>query len=296
MERRRKRRRNFYFRAHKHAQKQKKQKKRKQTVSNSNLNEHSAITLFHGDCMEELKKIPDGTVDMVLCDPPYGITRNKWDVKLDIESVWTQLRRITKKDSPMIFTTSEPYSSELVCSNLKEYKYSWIWEKNVSSGHLNANKRPLKKHEKIDVFYRKQCVYNKQFTYSNPYKRGRFKRNTAGNCYGHQEITTAINNTDGKRFPSSILRFNRVSNKDREHPTQKPLSLLHYLIKTYTNEDDVILDFTMGSGSTGVAAKQLKRSFIGIEIEKENFDIAKERIAQASDRDKIDSTPLDVLS
>ena len=234
-----------------------------------------------GDCLELMKTIPDGGVDMVLTDPPYGTTVCKWDTVIDLESMWAELKRIVKPTGAIVMTASQPFTSVLVTSNLKMFKYDWTWRKPKGTGHLNAKKMPMKDKEDVVVFYASPCTYNPQFTSGTPYK------NKAGNpskstsmtdSYGN--YTNFRNDNEGRRYPKQVLDF-PVVERGTLHPTQKPVALMEYLIQTYTNEGDTVLDFTMGSGTTGVAAKNLGRSFIGIELDPEYFQIAKDRIESA---------------
>jgi DNA modification methylase len=230
------------------------------------------IELIHGDCLEEMKKIPDGSVDLVLTDPPYGTTQNKWDTIIDLKQMWTELHRITKDNGAIVLTSQQPFSSILVTSNIKNFKYTWTWVKEAGTGFLNAKKYPLKDNEDVLVFCKKPHVYNPQMREGKPYtiKQG----NTKSSNYGTQ--TGAVTVSNGDRYPLTTIRFSR--DKDKQHPTQKPVALMEYLIKTYTNEGETVLDFTMGSGTTGVACRNLNRNFIGIELDETYYNIAKERI------------------
>ncbi|AUR96531.1 DNA methylase [Vibrio phage 1.226.O._10N.261.48.E5] len=232
------------------------------------------IELINGDCLEEMKNIPDGSVDMILTDPPYGTTACKWDSIIPLEPMWEQLKRIVKPNGAIAMTASQPFTSVLISSNLKMFKDCLVWKKNVASNFLNANRVHLKRHEDVCVFYSKQPTYNKQYGKGEAYTIKRNGKDDSGDCYGKVNKRTDTKN-EGKRNPISILEFNRETGR---HPTQKPVALMEYLIKTYTNEGETILDFTMGSGTTGVACKNLNRSFIGIELDKGYFDIAMERI------------------
>lgn len=233
------------------------------------------MNLLHGDCLKLIKDIPDNSIDMVLTDPPYGTTACKWDTVIPFEPMWKQLKRITKDNGAICLFGSEPFSSHLRLSNLKMYKYDWVWQKNKPSGHLNAKKRPLLEVEQVTVFYKKQCLYLPQGTIEGVFKNGRNKHNEYKTTYGNQRKPK--NATVGN-YPRTILKFNKPLDNDRLHPTQKPVPLLEYLIKTYTLEGETVLDFTMGSGSTGVACKNLNRKFIGIEKDEKYFNIAKDRI------------------
>ena len=238
------------------------------------------IELWQGDCLELMKNIPDGSVDLVLTDPPYGTTACKWDSVVPFEPMWEQLNRIIKSNGAICLFGSEPFSSALRMSNIKNFKYDWIWEKTVASNFAMCKKQPFKKHEIISVFYKKQPTYNPQMETGKPYvdKRENGERNASvGVEYGVKR--QRIENK-GTRFPSSVQKFSN-GNNGNVHPTQKPIPLLEYLIRTYTNEDETVLDFTMGSGSTGVACVNTNRRFIGVELDEGYFIIAKKRIEEA---------------
>lgn len=230
------------------------------------------IDLRRGDCLEIMKDIPDKSIDMILCDLPYGTTRNKWDSVIPLDKLWEQYNRIIKEGGAIVLFSQMPFTAELIHSNLKYFRYEWIWEKDNGTGFLNAKKMPLKIHENILVFYKKTPTYNPQMRKGfKPYKckQGRHSSNYGAYEQGH------ITESNGERYPIDIIKFKKDSGL---HPTQKPVALLEYLIKTYTNENDVILDNCMGSGSCGVAAINTGRSFIGIEVDEKYFEIAKERI------------------
>lgn len=239
----------------------------------------SKYMLMYGDCLERMKEIPSGSVDMILTDPPYGTTACKWDSIIPLELMWEQLKRIIKPNGAIVMTAAQPFTSILVCSNLKMFKYDWTWQKSRPTGVLNAKKQPLRDKEDILVFYNKQPIYNPQgLEYKGCYVgTGATKANQQGNATG--KITQT---DDGKYFqengnyPRQVQFFK--SDGKTVHPTQKPVALMEYLIKTYTNENETVLDFTMGSGTTGVAALRNNRKFIGIELDKEYFNIAVERI------------------
>jgi len=237
------------------------------------------INLMQGDCLEVMKDIPDGSVDMVLTDPPYGTTACKWDSVIPFEPMWEQLKRVTKKNGAIVMTASQPFTSALVMSNVKMFKYEWVWDKvNKYTGSLQANKRRLRRHEDILVFYYSQPTYNKQWREGEPYSVTRTKGH--GEYLNNQDARVkryGVN--DGKHNPCSVLPIKADNKKEAGlHPTQKPVALMEYLIKTYTNEGETVLDFTMGSGTTGVAAKNLNRDFIGVELDEEYFKIAQDRI------------------
>lgn len=232
-----------------------------------------SIQLFEGDCLELMQDIPSGSVDMVLCDLPYGVTaRNKWDEIIPFIPMWASYERIVKESGVMVFTATQPFASALVMSKPEWFKYEWIWKKPLGTGFLNAKKQPLRNHEQVLVFYREQCIYNPIKTPGKPYK---VKKGSETLNYGKHDCVVTDNVT-GDRYPKSVQEFNYDKNKI--HPTQKPVALMEYLIKTYTHEGHTILDNCMGSGTTGVACAQTGRNFIGIEKDAEYFQIAKSRI------------------
>lgn len=239
------------------------------------------IDLIHGDCLEEMKKIKDNSIDMILCDLPYGTTICKWDIVIDFNLLWEQYKRIIKDNAAIVLFGSQPFTSRLVCSNITWFKYEWIWEKAVGSNFAILKYQPMKEHENILVFSKKKHKYRpiKQPRKGSGSNRVKYKFNATKTG----EITRN-KYFDGKiydknlRNPSSVQFFNNREKNRGLHPTQKPIALLEYLIKTYTDKDDLILDNCMGSGSTGIAAKNLKRSFIGIEKDERYYKIAKERI------------------
>ena len=230
--------------------------------------------LLFGDCLEEMKKIPDGSVDMVLTDPPYGTTACKWDSVIDLDLMWLQLKRIIKPNGAIVMTASQPFTSALIMSNIKMFKQSLVWKKNIASNFLNANRMHLMRHEDVCLFWYKLPTYNKQFGCGAAYTNKRSGKDDSGDCYGRVNKRTDTKN-EGARNPISVIEFDRETGL---HPTQKPVALMEYLIKTYTNENETVLDFTMGSGTTGVACKNLNRCFIGIEKDINYFGIACDRI------------------
>lgn len=234
--------------------------------------------IYKGDCLEELNKIPDKKVDLVLTDPPYGLTQCKWDSIIPLEPLWASLGRVLKENGVIVMTSCQPFTSFLVISNLKMFKYSLVWEKTTATGHLNARKRFMRAHEDILIFYNKQCKYNPQITSGHPLKSAlRVNRGKASSeCYGVQKSVTSYRSTC--RYPRSVIKTSTDKQKSKLHPTQKPVALMEYLIKTFTDKGDVVLDFAMGSGTTGVACKRRDRYFIGIEINEAYFNIAKERV------------------
>lgn len=239
-----------------------------------------------GDCLKVMKAIPDGSVDMVLCDLPYGTTACKWDSVIPFEPLWEQYTRITKPSSAIVLTAQAPFDKALAMSNINNFRHEWIWEKTEATGHLNAKKMPMKAHENVLVFYRQLPVYN-------PQKTSGHKRKTAMNvdraikqseCYGAQEGVTHYDST--QRYPRSVLQFSTDKQKSNLHPTQKPVALMEYLIRTYTNEGDIVLDNCMGSGTTGVACINTGRNFIGVEKEANYYEISKKRLISLG-RDKL---------
>lgn len=230
------------------------------------------IDLRLGDCLKILPTLPDASIDFILTDPPYGTTACKWDTVIPFEPMWKELKRVIKPNGAIALFGSEPFSSALRMSNIKQFKYDWVWKKSNGGGFLNANRQPLKRHENVSIFYKKQTNYTPQKFSGKPYS---YRRGAAGETTKDQSVAGWVTKNDGDRYPTSVLDF---SNQTGLHPTQKPVALLEYLIKTYTLEGETVLDFTMGSGSTGVACKNLGRKFIGIEHDEKYFQIAKDRI------------------
>lgn len=239
------------------------------------------IDLKCGDCLELMKDIPDASIDMILCDLPYGTTKNKWDSVIPLDKLWLQYKRIIKNNGAIVLFSQMPFTASLVNSNIKMFRYEWIWEKDNGTGFLNANKMPLKIHENIEIFYKKIPVYNPQMrTGFKPYKTFTGRKTT--NYGDFDRVETKSN---GERYPIDIIKFKKDSGL---HPTQKPVALLEYLIKTYTNEGATVLDNCMGSGSTGVACVNTNRNFVGIELDEEYFNIAKERIEKCNKWEDLD--------
>ncbi len=240
-----------------------------------------SVKLFKGDCLELMKDLPDKSIDLILADLPYGITaRNKWDVIIPFDPLWDQYMRIIKGHGVIALFGDEPFASHLRMSNPKWYRYDWIWIKNRATGFLNANRMPLKNTETISIFYPKLPLYNPQMR--TGFKAYHGKTGSKTSNYGSFTSIETINH--GERYPVKTLNYSVVPHTI--HPTQKPVKLLEYLIKTYTNEGMTVLDNTMVSGSTGVAAVSLNRNFIGMELDEGYFKIAKERIEKA-DRSKL---------
>ena len=235
------------------------------------------IQLHNGDCLEVMKTILDKSIDAIITDPPYGTTACRWDSVIPFKPMWKQLNRIIKDNGAIILFGSEPFSSALRMSNIKNYKYDWIWEKTKQTGFQNAKKMPMRKTENISVFSVHHYMYNPQnlIKLDKPIKSGRkrlkndHKLGVAGN---ENHYTTHTN------YPNNLIKFSNPSGKGHLHPTQKPIKLMEYLIKSYTNENETVLDFTMGSGTTAIACINLNRNFIGIELDKKYFEIAQNRI------------------
>tara|TARA_R110000787_G_scaffold2438_1_gene9701 strand:- start:45 stop:782 length:738 start_codon:yes stop_codon:yes gene_type:complete len=236
------------------------------------------VELLKGDCLEVMKGIETGSIDAIITDPPYGTTACKWDSVIDFKLMWEQLNRIIKPNGAIVLFGSEPFSSALRMSNIKNYKYDLIWNKIRSATGLNAKRMPMKTHENISLFYKKPPTYNPQMTEGKPFDKTKYNGQIEiANVTGGGVKVSKKNN--GTRFPVSIHKFSQNwSRQQQVHPTQKPILLMEYLIKTYTNENETVLDFTMGSGSTGVACVNTNRNFIGIEMDENYFEIAKKRI------------------
>lgn len=243
------------------------------------------IQLYKGDCLEVMKKIPDKSVDMILCDLPYGTTMCKWDTVIPFKPLWEAYNRIIKDNGAIALFGSEPFSSFLRMSNIKKYRYDIIWEKERPTNIFTIKKQVGKVHENISIFYKKQPTYNPQFEKAiQPTNNNKNKNKSQQSKMNKTEVfgdfVFEISDTydNSKRYPRSIIKVNRGTKSIRLHPTQKPVALIEYLVKTYTNEGDLVLDNCMGSGTTGVACKHLGRNFIGIELDDKYFQIAKNRI------------------
>ena len=219
--------------------------------------------VFEGDCLEIMKQLPDKSIDMVLCDLPYGTTQNKWDSVIPLGELWQQYRRIVKDDGAIVLTSQGMFTAELMVSNPKMFRYKWIWEKSKSTNFLNAKKQPLRKHEDVCVFYRRQPVYHPQMIDGEPYDKGIRKNQMSGSYGDFQPVHV---HSDGKRYPTDIIYFKTAESEGKVfHPTQKPVELGRYFVRTYTNPGDIVLDNTSGSGSFLVAALLEGRDFVGIE-------------------------------
>lgn len=235
------------------------------------------VQLYKGDCLELMKDIPDKSIDMILCDLPYGTTQNKWDSIISLDKLWRQYCRIIKDNGAIVLFAQTPFDKVLGVSNLKMLKYEWIWEKTAATGHLNAKKMPMKAHENILVFYKKLPTYNPQKTMGHTPVHSYTKHQDDGSNYGKTKVGISGGGST-ERYPRSVQVFKSDKQKVALHPTQKPIDLLQYLIKTYTNEGEIVLDNCMGSGSTGVACLNTNRKFIGMELDDTYFDIAYNRI------------------
>ena len=244
--------------------------------------------LYNDDCIIRMDKlIAKGVVvDAIITDIPYGTTACKWDNVIPFDEMWERVNKLIKPNGAIVLFGSEPFSSALRMSNIKNYKYDWIWEKPTATGHLNAKKQPMRAYETISVFYKKQTTYNPQKTQGHERKvssaksRGKSIERGKGKdkVYNDEMVNKVTDYNSTERYPRNVIKFSTDKQKSKLHPTQKPVALMEYLIKTYTNENDLVLDFTMGSGTTGVACKNLKRRFIGIELDENYFKIAKQRI------------------
>ena len=237
------------------------------------------FNLMLGDCLERMKEIESGTVDMILCDLPYGTTQCKWDVIIPFEQLWAEYNRVIKEDGAIVLFGAEPFSSHLRLSNLQHFKYDIIWDKVKGVGFLNAKKQPLRNHEIVSVFYKKQCTYNPQKTTGHNLKKSSRGKHLQTDVYGQMKNDYVYSSSE--RYPRSIQVFSTDTQNSSFHPTQKPVALCEYLIRTYTNEGETVLDNTMGSGTTGVACVNTGRHFIGIEQEEKYFLVAQERISLA---------------
>jgi len=244
------------------------------------------VTLLHGDCLELMRDIPDCSIDMILADLPYGTTACKWDVVIPLEPLWEQYKRIIKSNGAIVLTASQPFTSALVMSNVKMFKYEWVWDKKRGANFANVKTQPFKEHENILVFSKAKHTYNpiKILRTEKSLKRyndtASFKNNGTHNTTGIKRQTV---NLEKYRNPRSIIEFNigeEKRNGENNHPTKKPVALMEYLIKTYTNEGETVLDNVMGSGTTGIACMNTNRNFIGMELDDKYFAIAENRIKE----------------
>lgn len=229
------------------------------------------------DCLEGMKLLQDKSVDMILCDLPYGVTQNKWDVVIPFDELWKQYERVIKDNGAIVLTAAQPFSAQLIVSNPKLFRYEWIWEKTAATGHLNAKKMPMRAHESILVFYKKLPTYTPIKTTGHAPVNSYTKHQDDGSNYGKTKIGISGGGST-ERYPRSVQRFATDKQKESIHPTQKPVALFEYLIKTYTNEGETVLDNCIGSGTTAVAAINTNRNFIGFEISEEYCTAANQRI------------------
>lgn len=236
--------------------------------------------IYLGDCLEIMQNIEKESIDMILCDLPFGTTNCRWDTIIPLNELWVQYERIIKDNGAIVLFAQPPFDKVLACSNLKLFRYEWIWEKSKATGFLNSKRAPLKAHENILVFYKKMPTYNPQFTYGEPYNKGIRKQQDKEDTYGKYEQTEV--KSDGRRYPRDVVYFKTAESEGKTyHKTQKPLNLCEYLIKTYTNEGDIVLDNCIGSGTTAVACINTSRNYIGIEKDEQIFNTAVARINQS---------------
>jgi site-specific DNA-methyltransferase (adenine-specific) len=249
--------------------------------------------LHLGDCLELMKALPDNSVDLILCDLPYGTTACAWDSVIPLAPLWAEYKRIAKPNAAIVLTAAQPFTTALIASNMRAFKYEWIYEKTNPKGFLSAKRRPLTAHENVCVFSYGTPPYSPQKWTIPDHLRTKRKHatsKTSGECYGSRELKRW--DDDGSRFPTSVIGFsNRVGRNENYHPTQKPIALMEYLVRTYTNEGDVVLDNCMGSGTTGVACMNTGRRFVGMEMNAEYFAIAQQRILAAVPQAANDNNP-----
>ena len=245
--------------------------------------------IYNEDCLEGMKRIPSGSVDMILCDLPYGTTACKWDTIIPFEPLWEQYERVIKDNGAIVLTASQPFTSALVMSNPKLFKHEWIWQKTSASNFMSVKYQPAKKHESILVFCKKSPTYNPIKDIADKKSNSNKGKEASSDVYGTNFENKRTYKDTGFRYPSSVRLFSNQSgelnNTNRLHPTQKPVPLFEYLIKTYTNEDELVLDNCMGSGTAGIACRNLNRNFIGIELDENYFEIAKNRILETIEED-----------
>lgn len=235
------------------------------------------FTLKRGDCLELMTCIPDKSIDLILCDLPYGTTQNKWDTVIPFDELWGHYVRISR--GAIVLTAAQPFTSALIMSNAKSFKYTWVWDKANSTGFLNAKKQPLRRTEDVVVFYDTQPTYNPQMEVrGRPRKKGGYIRKDGSDNYGSFRSVESVSN---EYYPTNLIKISNANRSEKCHPTQKPVALMEYLIKTYTNEGDTVLDNCMGSGTTGVACANTNRKFIGMELDSDYFRIARRRISEA---------------
>lgn len=236
--------------------------------------------LLQGNCLTLMQDIPDASIDMILCDLPYGTTQNSWDCLIDLDKLWKEYNRIIKNNGCIALWAQAPFSHVLSLSNIKNFRYEWVIEKTKATGHLNAKKMPMKAHENVLIFYKQLPCYNPQMTTGHTPVHSYTKHTSDGTCYGETKIGISGGGST-LRYPRDVLKFQWDTQKSKLHPTQKPILACEYFIKTYTNQHDTVLDNCMGSGTCGVAALNLNRKFIGIELDKEYFEVAQKRIQKS---------------
>ena len=241
-------------------------------------------TLYEGECLALMAKLPDASVDMILCDLPYGTTACKWDTVIPFEPLWAQYRRVAKRNAAIVLTASQPFTTALIASNMREFRYCWVWDKALPTGHLNAKRQPLRVTEDVAVFYREQPTYVPQKTSGHKRKVARrqyVKSGDGSQVYGAESRDTFYDSTE--RYPTGIIEISNARQVGKVHPTQKPVALMEYLIRTYTQEGETVLDNCMGSGTTGVACVNTGRQFIGIELDETHFNTSCGRLRDAFD-------------
>ena len=231
--------------------------------------------IYNEDCLSGMNKITDKSIDMILCDLPYGQTSNSWDSIISLDKLWEQYNRVIKDNGAVVLTAKGKFKIKLINSNFDNYRYEWVWDKNKGANFAHVNRMPLNVHEFAVVFYKKQPTYNPQMTDGKPYTQKRLQEPVKGVADNIGRYTTTSN---GKRYPKSIIRVDGIAQRHIVHPTQKPVSLFEYLINTYSNENDIILDNCMGSGTTAIACKNLNRKYIGFELDREYYEKSLERI------------------
>ncbi|MBR1805806.1 MAG: site-specific DNA-methyltransferase [Selenomonadaceae bacterium] len=247
--------------------------------------------IFNEDCISGMKKLDDGSVDAIICDPPFQTTDASWDIRLPIEEMWAEFNRVTKQNAAIVLFSQLPFAVDLINANRKMFRYEWIWTKSKAVGFLNANRMPMRAHENILVFYRKLPTYNPQFRTGKPYVRIQDEEpRTRESVYQGRGSSITIN--DGNHYyPRDVLEYSQPTTNNkmepRFHPTQKPVDLMEFLVRTYTNEGELVLDSTMGSGSTGVACMKSRRRFVGFELNKKFYDVSRQRLERAiNERDQ----------
>lgn len=250
------------------------------------------VTLWQGNCLTEMAQIPDHSIDMILCDLPYQRTQNNWDTIIPYEDLWKEYERIIKDNGCIALFCDGMFMAELMLSNKKLWKYNLIWDKVLPSGFLNANRMPMRSHEEIAIFYKKAPTYNPQMTKGQPNHSKGTPKEFSNNNYGKMGWADTNLELGENKHPKSIITISKPHPSTMIHPTQKPVELLEWLIRTYTNESETVLDSCMGSGSTGVACVNTNRKFIGIELDEKYFEIAQERIKQAQERNKFKTEEL----